>query len=139
MDLVVFPFLTTTRGRSRTGLSLAFSLYASWEAGEPLSDDEYGSEVQLRLHSMIRRRRQGAANMCCVSGNRAERDGLVLVDSGANEVLRPQTNCQSGDTPLQVTLASGSHSKATLNKHGEVCMMSENGAKGEWIVGMEDH
>ena len=44
---------------------LAFSLCASWEAGEPLSDDEYGSEVQLRFHSMICRRRQGAANMCC--------------------------------------------------------------------------
>ena len=69
---------------------LAFSLYASWEAGEPVSDDEYDPEVQQRFHSMIRRRRQGAANMCCVSGNRAVSDGFVLVDSGANEVLRPQ-------------------------------------------------
>ncbi|CAE7745184.1 unnamed protein product [Symbiodinium sp. CCMP2592] len=117
---------------------LAFSLYASWQAGDPVSDEEYNAEVQQRFHGMIRRRRQGAANMCCVSGNRAESDGFVLVDSGANEVLRPQTKQQPAvdEKTLQVTLASGSHCTATLNKHGEVCMISENGAKGEWIVGV---
>ena len=117
---------------------LAFSLYASWQAGEPVSDEEYDPEVQQRFHGMVRRRRQGAANMCCVSGNRVESDGFVLVDSGANEVLRPQTKRQSslGEETLQVTLASGSQCAATLNKHGEVCMISENGAKGEWIVGV---
>ncbi|CAE7252907.1 GIP [Symbiodinium sp. CCMP2592] len=113
---------------------LAFSLYASWQAGDPVSDEEYDAEVQQRFHRMIRRRRQGFANMCCVSASRVEGDSMVLVDSGANEVLRPQTRSQPGDTPLQVTLASGSHCKATMNKHGEVCMISENGESGSWVL-----
>ena len=69
---------------------------------------------------------------------------LVLMDSGANEVLRavgPEDDRSHGDSALSVTLASGDAIPAYRNKNGEVCLPrtagdSQDDGDNGWIVGI---
>ena len=72
-------------------------------------------------------------------------DELVLMDSGANEVLRSVNGRSKGQTksstPLSGTLASGHSAQAYRNRHGEVCLpknhpTSNGQEESNWIVGL---
>ena len=130
---------------------MAFSLFSSWKAGESASEDEYDPRVRRRFRQMVESyQNRSPSNDSDVWPNAAmARSGtagdgdLVLIDSGANEILRSGPcgeNSKSSD-PLTVTLASGDTIQAFRNRHGEVCLPKEKAADNEaddssWIVGI---
>ena len=130
---------------------MAFSLFSSWIAGDSASEDEYDPRVRRRFRQMVENYQNrtpsndsdvwpnAAMARCGTAG-----DGdLVLIDSGANEVLRsgPCGETNKSSDPLSVTLASGDTIQAFRNRHGEVCLPKEKAADNEaddssWIVGI---
>ena len=61
--------------------------------------------------------------------------GRVLVDSGANEIIRPFQNniCRKKSIPMSVVLASGETVNGFRTKDGEVVL---NASGSEWILGV---
>ena len=78
-------------------------------------------------------------------GTNSSTDALVLMDSGANEVLRSLNAGSKGQNKssarVGVTLPSGDSAQAYRNRHGEVCLPRENPASNDqeesnWIAGI---
>ena len=128
----------------------AFSLYASWRDGDSVSEEEYSPRVRRRFRQMVesyeaRSPSSGSdvwPNAAMARVGAGSEDELVLMDSGANAVLRSGScsDTSKSSTPLSVALASGDTIQAFRNRHGEVCLPKERAADDDaddnsWIAG----
>ena len=108
---------------------VALSLFATWRCGDSCSESEYSPRIRRRFRQLVEEheaRSQGSTSSMARSGKPVGGQ-WVLLDSGANEVIRsvdPDEKAVEGRSSesLSVTLASGDVITAFRNRSGEVCM-----------------